>query len=65
MHRPEFPVLRTACVSASGSPLQYQFKTAGIAKDRNRIALLIDFASLDRRSNAELGPRPGAIETAP
>jgi hypothetical protein len=33
---------------------EYRFKTAGIAKDRNRIALLIDFASVDRRSNAEL-----------
>jgi hypothetical protein len=33
---------------------EYQFKTAGIAKDRSRIALMIDFASVDRRSNAEL-----------
>jgi hypothetical protein len=27
---------------------------AGIAKDRNRIALMIDFASVDRRSSPEL-----------
>jgi hypothetical protein len=33
---------------------EYQFRTAGIAKDRNRMALLIDFASVDRRSNPEL-----------
>jgi len=33
---------------------EYQFKTAGIAKERSRIALMIDFASVDRRSNAEL-----------
>jgi hypothetical protein len=33
---------------------EYQFRTAGIAKDRNRTALLIDFASVDRRSNPEL-----------
>ncbi|MEP7306378.1 MAG: hypothetical protein ABJA98_12745 [Acidobacteriota bacterium] len=33
---------------------EYQFKTAGIAKDRSRITLMIDFASLDRVSNAEL-----------
>jgi hypothetical protein len=32
----------------------YQFKTAGIAKDRNRTALMIDFASVERRSNPEL-----------
>ena len=33
---------------------EYQFKTAGIAKDRTRMALMIDFASVDRTSNAEL-----------
>ena len=33
---------------------EYQFRTAGMAKDRNRTALMIDFASVDRRSNAEL-----------
>jgi hypothetical protein len=33
---------------------EYQFRTAGIAKDRNRTALMIDFASVDRRSNPEL-----------
>jgi hypothetical protein len=33
---------------------EYRFRTAGIAKDRNRAALLIDFASVDRRSNPEL-----------
>jgi hypothetical protein len=38
---------------------EYQFKTAGIAKDRSRIALMIDFASVDRRSNAELIEDPG------
>ena len=32
----------------------YQFRTAGIAKDRNQTALMIDFASVDRRSNPEL-----------
>ena len=38
---------------------EYQFKTAGTAKDRGRIALMIDFASVDRRSNAELIEDPG------
>jgi hypothetical protein len=38
---------------------EYQFRTAGIAKDRNRIALLIDFTSLDRSSNPELIEDPG------
>jgi hypothetical protein len=33
---------------------KYQFKTAGIARDRSRLALMIDFASVDRDSNAEL-----------
>jgi len=33
---------------------EYQFRTAGITKDRNRPALMIDFASVDRRSNPEL-----------
>jgi hypothetical protein len=33
---------------------EYQFRTAGIAKDRNRTAVMIDFASVDRRSNPEL-----------
>jgi hypothetical protein len=33
---------------------EYQFRTAGISKDRNRTALMIDFASVDRRSNPEL-----------
>jgi len=33
---------------------QYQFTTAGITKERNRTALMIDFASVNRRSNAEL-----------
>jgi hypothetical protein len=33
---------------------EYQFRTAGITKDRNRTALMIDFVSVDRRSNPEL-----------
>jgi hypothetical protein len=33
---------------------EYQFRTAGITKDRNRTALIIDFASVDRSSNPEL-----------
>ena len=33
---------------------EYQFKPAGFAKDRNRPAFLIDFASVNRRSNLEL-----------
>ena len=33
---------------------EYQFRTVGIAKDRNQTALMIDFASVDRRSNPEL-----------
>jgi hypothetical protein len=32
----------------------YQFKAAGTARDRNRTALLIDFATLERRSNPVL-----------
>jgi hypothetical protein len=33
---------------------KYEFSAAGISKDRNRTALAIDFASMDRRSNPEL-----------
>jgi hypothetical protein len=33
---------------------EYQFRTAGVTKDRNRTALMIDFASVDRRSSPEL-----------
>jgi hypothetical protein len=32
----------------------YQFKIAGVGRDRNRSALMIDFASVDRRSNPVL-----------
>jgi hypothetical protein len=34
--------------------LEYRFKPAGLAKDRNRPAFLIDFASVNRRGNLEL-----------
>ena len=37
-----------------GHRSEYQFQTAGIAKDRNRTALLIDFESINRRSKPEL-----------
>jgi hypothetical protein len=33
---------------------KYRFRTAGMTKDRNRTALMIDFASVDRSSNPEL-----------
>lgn len=38
---------------------EYQFKTAGISKDRNRATLMIDFASVNRRSRPELIEDPG------
>jgi hypothetical protein len=38
---------------------EYQFKSAGLSKDRNRPAFLIDFASVNRRSNLELIEDPG------
>lgn len=38
---------------------EYQFRTAKIAKDRNRPALVIDFASVNRRSRPELIEDPG------
>ncbi len=37
----------------------YQFRSAGLSRDRNRPAFLIDFASIDRRSNLELIEDPG------
>ena len=37
-----------------GHHAEYTFQAAGAAKDRNRNALIIDFESIDRRSNAEL-----------
>jgi len=37
---------------------EYQFRTAGVTKDRNRTALIIDFASVNRRSNPELVEDP-------
>jgi hypothetical protein len=33
---------------------EYEFKTAGTANERNRTAVMIDFASVNRRSKAEL-----------
>jgi hypothetical protein len=38
---------------------EYRFRTAGITKDRNRTALMIDFASVDRSSKPELIEDPG------
>jgi len=38
---------------------EYQFKSAGLSKERNRPAFLIDFASVNRRSNLELIEDPG------
>jgi hypothetical protein len=38
---------------------EYQFKPAGLSKDRNRPAFRIDFASVNRRSNLELIEDPG------
>jgi hypothetical protein len=38
---------------------EYQFRTARIGKDRNRTALVIDFASVNRRSRPELIEDPG------
>jgi hypothetical protein len=38
---------------------EYRFRSAGIGKDRNRPALMIDFATVDRRSTAELIEDPG------
>jgi hypothetical protein len=37
-----------------GHRSEYRFRTVGIAKDRNQTTLMIDFASVDRRSNPEL-----------
>jgi hypothetical protein len=33
---------------------EYQFRSAGVGKDRNRPVVIIDFSSVNRRSNAEL-----------
>ncbi len=41
---------------------EYQFRTAGTTKDRNRTALMIDFSSVNRRSNPELIEDPGGHE---
>ena len=41
---------------------QYQFRMAGIGRDRDRPALLIDFASLNRRSKSELIEAPSGHE---
>jgi hypothetical protein len=38
---------------------EYQFRTAGTAKDRNRAVLMIDFASVNRTSDPELVEDPG------
>ena len=37
---------------------EYQFKMAGMTKERNRTALMIDFVSVDRRSKPELIAAP-------
>jgi hypothetical protein len=39
--------------------VEYQFKNAGMAKDRNRPVLLIDFVSASRRNNPQLIEDPG------
>jgi hypothetical protein len=41
---------------------EYRFRTAGIAKDRNRTALMIEFASVNHRSNPALIEDPGGHE---
>jgi hypothetical protein len=38
---------------------EYRFRTVGLTTDRNRTALMIDFASVVRRSDAELIEDPG------
>jgi hypothetical protein len=38
---------------------EYQFRTAGMTKQRDRAAVMIDFASANRRSNPELIEDPG------
>ena len=38
---------------------EYRFRIAGPGKDRNRTALMIDFSSVERRSNPELIEDPG------
>ena len=38
---------------------EYQFKLAGLSKERNRPAFLIDFTSVNRRSDLELIEDPG------
>lgn len=41
---------------------EYQFRHAGIGKDRDRPAVLIEFSSVDRRSKPELIADPGGHE---
>ncbi len=41
---------------------EYLFRAAGTAKDRNRTTLMIDFASVDRKSNPELIEDPNGHE---
>ena len=41
---------------------EYYFKIAGMTKERNRTALLIEFLSVNRRSNPELIEDPGGHE---
>ena len=59
MHRPQSPVLEPLAFLLPAHRSEYQFRTAGTAKDRNRPVLMIDFASVDRRSNLELIEDPG------
>jgi hypothetical protein len=41
---------------------EYQFRIAGMTKERNRTALMIDFSSVNRRSNPELIEDPAGHE---
>jgi hypothetical protein len=41
---------------------EYQFTVAGMGRERNRAALIFDFATVDRRSRAELVPDPTGHE---
>jgi hypothetical protein len=45
-----------------GRRSEYEFRYAGTARDRNRAALMIDFATLNRRSKPELVEDPGGHE---
>jgi hypothetical protein len=59
MHRAESAVCGAPRVSPAHQRSKYQFRITGTGRERERPTLVIEFASVDRRSNPVLIKDPG------